>query len=1561
MAASGGAVEKAAAGMTNAFTAIKVALAGLGIQQLGSQLIDASVQFQRMSTTLNIATGSLSKSANEMAFVRAESGRLGLAFLDAGQSFAKLALVGGKLGLSLTEVRTVFSGVGSAAAVMGLTAEQQKGAFLALEQMLSKGTVQAEELRGQLGERIPGAVEDMAKALGMTLPQMNKALQNGQVEAGNAVLKLGAYWKQIYGNQIPSAMDAVNMAMNDFGNRITDIKLEIGKAGFLETFTHGLVALSSALGDPSMLSAAHAFGESFKTITKNADLFAAAIGGLVTTGVMLKFIQLLREMTIIEGIAVAIFNLTDPIILLAAAIGGVVAAAVYFNDKFIETGTTLKTWGDITKQVMGNAWEATKAFFDFIIENAAFVVNALMGIGSALNPANWKVVKSDKAALGFGFANDTVDGFAERMSTNLDNVAKDASIFTKAMTGEAVKLKSSYFDSINDQIKDMSANFTKLEQQQTKDLAAGINNKPKPAPGPTEEQLKKLNTEYEKLLKELNPIQSMIREQAKEQKQLDDIFKAHIITRKEYLALTAAHKVKAQEDLYLTKEIGEEFAKQDKLVTERITSIKQENEYLALEVAGRKDLIPLLKAENELKAQRSGRDLSAKDKAELADQLLLQRGLNLKLEEQAKLVEQQKKDAQAWQKIWDHAIEGIQDSMTKMFRSVLDKGLDGFHSFGASLIDLFKDIASQIATLLVFKPIVGGILSSIGFNADGTPSSGAAGGMSSGLMAGVTGASLSNLVGGQASKFSLQGLGNWFATTGVGESLGLSTTINAANGFGGYMGTQGARVMTGAGAGLSSALKASPWGIVGSLAASLVGLKGTGNMVADLGLGVVGSVGGAAAGSAALGTALGSAAGPVGAIIGAFLAQALGSLFGSKPSDKTGGYMGSLIDGSQFQNTGNPQGSAKYSSENDKAARTIFDTVSSITKAIMSGTGASLDSHSVFRVDVGSRDGTRARFGDSDWKTYGTPEELLADVTKTIIGSMSGLPQDIKTALDHIDWTGDLQKAGGQLEFAKNFQANLRALSTGVEDFSKSVQDQASVAIVAVTQQIKDFKKETADLGLDTDAAAAATKSFVEVLLGLKDNTQPQSPLAVALATLEGQFAVIGPLLDEVGIGADKAGTLLASAKEKLFAGFQSSLEDQLLQLKDPQGAELATLDKWREDQLVQAAIAGRGVATIEEIYGIKRAAIVKKYADKAVADTADSLGKVSDLVQKAYADQIDAINGQIEANKALISTYTSNIDSLRRTRLSLLIDPNLSPLSPEQRLNEARSQFGDILTKAKLGDQNAIAELPDITKQFLEASRSYYASSEGYFQDFQMATDALQGVETSQDRLLGVANAQLATQQGILAALQRGGAAVGIQGLPGSTPPAASYTTAQLDANSAAFNAAYLASGAATPGDYLRGAGSFWVGVRDQGIAGLQTNDASWINSMLGHANDQIASPDLAQFGVGFSDNLRKRAHELGIPGFATGGIGSGIAMVGENGPELVNLGGMAQVFSNEESNNMFSGVVTAIGRAANLNAEGQKLIIGELRGIRGVLEDIKAQGTRNSGAPRANGRAVA
>lgn len=83
--------------------------------------------------------------------------------------------------LTLEQTNNIFRQTAKAAGVLGLSTEDTNGAFRALEQILSKGKVQAEEIRGQLGERLPGAFQILAKSMGLTTAELSKQLELGNV------------------------------------------------------------------------------------------------------------------------------------------------------------------------------------------------------------------------------------------------------------------------------------------------------------------------------------------------------------------------------------------------------------------------------------------------------------------------------------------------------------------------------------------------------------------------------------------------------------------------------------------------------------------------------------------------------------------------------------------------------------------------------------------------------------------------------------------------------------------------------------------------------------------------------------------------------------------------------------------------------------------------------------------------------------------------------------------------------------------------------------------------------------------------------------------------------------------------------------------------------------------------------------------------------------------------------------------------------------------------------------------------------------------------------------
>ena len=100
---------------------------------------------------------------------------------QATEQFTKLNAAARASGFSVAEVEKVYRGLAAANTALGGDSEKLQGILLATQQIFSKGKVQAEELRGQLGERLPGAFALFAKAVNKTPAELDKALNDGEV------------------------------------------------------------------------------------------------------------------------------------------------------------------------------------------------------------------------------------------------------------------------------------------------------------------------------------------------------------------------------------------------------------------------------------------------------------------------------------------------------------------------------------------------------------------------------------------------------------------------------------------------------------------------------------------------------------------------------------------------------------------------------------------------------------------------------------------------------------------------------------------------------------------------------------------------------------------------------------------------------------------------------------------------------------------------------------------------------------------------------------------------------------------------------------------------------------------------------------------------------------------------------------------------------------------------------------------------------------------------------------------------------------------------------------
>jgi len=190
--------------------------------------------------SLNFSMKTVIKSSTELAqtqkFLADVAVNYGGDLLTLSERYIKFRAAAVQSNVSAGETQKIFESVSKAAGTLGLKTDELSGVYLALEQMLSKGKVTTEELRRQLGERLPGAFGIMANALGVTIPELDKLLKKGEILSTVALPKFAAALEKAYGIESLKKIDTLAAAQGRLSTEFTGfIKALDASANFKNT------------------------------------------------------------------------------------------------------------------------------------------------------------------------------------------------------------------------------------------------------------------------------------------------------------------------------------------------------------------------------------------------------------------------------------------------------------------------------------------------------------------------------------------------------------------------------------------------------------------------------------------------------------------------------------------------------------------------------------------------------------------------------------------------------------------------------------------------------------------------------------------------------------------------------------------------------------------------------------------------------------------------------------------------------------------------------------------------------------------------------------------------------------------------------------------------------------------------------------------------------------------------------------------------------------------------------------------------------------------------------
>ena len=178
----GAAAQRSSSGIASlagAFAGLGIGAAGIGFLR-GS--VNAAVELETITKKLSNTLGAQG-AGQALSFTKGLSDQLGLSFKTLANSFGSFTAAATAANVPLSQQKDLFSAVSKAAQALGLSNDEINGSLLALQQVAAKGTVSAEELRGQLGERLPIALAAAARGLGITQQELLKLVESGRLTA----------------------------------------------------------------------------------------------------------------------------------------------------------------------------------------------------------------------------------------------------------------------------------------------------------------------------------------------------------------------------------------------------------------------------------------------------------------------------------------------------------------------------------------------------------------------------------------------------------------------------------------------------------------------------------------------------------------------------------------------------------------------------------------------------------------------------------------------------------------------------------------------------------------------------------------------------------------------------------------------------------------------------------------------------------------------------------------------------------------------------------------------------------------------------------------------------------------------------------------------------------------------------------------------------------------------------------------------------------------------------------------------------------------------------------
>lgn len=200
-----------------------------GLRQAAGAAAEYAAEIRRLQLALQGVVYSFEDYKAALKAIESTSQQFNIPILQSTQQFTKLSAAVIGSGGTIKDAENTFKGLSASVLATGGSIQDVNGALVAAAQVFSKGKVSAEELRGQIGERLAGAFALFAESSGKSTKKLDADLQSGEVTLAQFVQFVEFSLKK-YGRTAQIIADSPEQAGARLDLALKNLQKNIGNA-----------------------------------------------------------------------------------------------------------------------------------------------------------------------------------------------------------------------------------------------------------------------------------------------------------------------------------------------------------------------------------------------------------------------------------------------------------------------------------------------------------------------------------------------------------------------------------------------------------------------------------------------------------------------------------------------------------------------------------------------------------------------------------------------------------------------------------------------------------------------------------------------------------------------------------------------------------------------------------------------------------------------------------------------------------------------------------------------------------------------------------------------------------------------------------------------------------------------------------------------------------------------------------------------------------------------------------------------------------------------------------